>query len=277
MDYTAGFVEREYNNRALVPEHPAFFARWERDSQFVRTTLPGAIDLPYGPDARHRIDLFPAKGSNRVLVFIHGGYWRSLDKSLFSWLAASWVAAGVSVALPNYRLCPAVRIEDIVDDVIAASNWLFANGRSHGVDPRRVVVSGHSAGGHLTAALFATSRQALRFDPTCIVGGVPISGLVDFEPLPLFSGNAELRLDDDSAARLNLYEAKPTIDAPLVVAVGGDESSEFQRQSRLIAERWKPQVKELLVLPDLNHFSVVDAFAERSNPLYESALALFSA
>jgi arylformamidase len=277
MDYTADFVEREYNNRALVPGHPAFFARWERDSKFVRSTLPGAIDLAYGPDARHRIDLFPAKGSDRVLVFIHGGYWRSLDKSLFSWLAASWVAAGVSVALPNYRLCPAVRIEDIVDDVIAATNWLFAHGGSHGVEPKRVVVSGHSAGGHLTAALFATSRQALQFDPERIVGGVPISGLVDFEPLPLFSGNAELRLDRDAAARLNLYEAKSTIAAPLVVAVGGDESSEFQRQSRLIAESWKTQVKELLVLPDLNHFSVVDAFAERSNPLYESALALFPA
>jgi len=276
MEFTAAFVEREYNNRALVPDHPDYFARWERDSEFVRETLPGTFDLAYGPDPRHRIDLFPAgKGSKRLLVFIHGGYWRSLDKRLFSWLAPSWVAAGVSVALPNYRLCPAVRIEDIVDDTIAATNWIFAHANEHGVGTQRVVVSGHSAGGHLTAALFTTPHESLRFDAARIAGGVPVSGLFDFEPLPLFSGNAELRLDRESARRLDLYGKSPTIAAPLVVAVGGAESSEFKRQSQLLARAWKAQVKDMLVLPDLNHFSVVDAFAERSNPLYESTLALF--
>ncbi len=275
MNLTAAFVEREYNNRALVPAHPAFFARWESDSQFVRETLPGVLDLAYGPDPRQRLDLFAATNSRHLLVFIHGGYWRSLDKSFFSWLAASWVAAGVSIALPNYRLCPGVRIEDIVDDTIAATNWLFANGARHGVGTERVVVSGHSAGGHLTAALFAAPRDALRFDVSRIAGGVPISGLFDFAPLALFSGNADFRLDAAAVKRLNLYDRKPTIAAPLVVAVGGDESSEFVRQSQLIADAWKPQVESLLVLPDLNHFSVVDAFAERGTSLYESTLALF--
>jgi arylformamidase len=276
MEFTAAFVEREYNNRALVPDHPEYFARWERDSDFVRATLPGALDLAYGSDPRHRIDLFPAaRGSENLLVFIHGGYWRSLDKRLFSWIAPSWVAAGVSVALVGYRLCPRVRIADIVDDVIAATNWIFANAAAHGAGTRRVVVGGHSAGGHLTAALFAAPRGALAFDTARIVGGVPISGIFDFEPLPLFSGNAELRLDRESAKRLDLYDKTPTIAAPLVVAVGGRESDEFKRQSALIAETWKPQVREHLVLPDLHHFSVVDAFAERGNPLYEGALALF--
>ena len=276
MEFTQAFVEHEYNNRALVPDHPEFFSRWERDSEFVRETLPGTFDLAYGPDARHRLDIFPAPRTDRVLVFIHGGYWRSLDKHFFSWLAASWVAAGVSVVLPNYRLCPTVRIADIVDDTIAMANWVFAEGPRHGLDPRRVVVSGHSAGGHLTGALFAAPRERLRFDPARIVGGVPISGLFDFEPLPLFSGNADFRLDAESARSLDLYGKDPTLDAPLVVAVGAKESSEFQRQSKLIAESWKPQVKELLLLPGLNHFSVVDAFAERGNPLYESTLALFA-
>src|SRR5436190_1100448 len=122
------FVEREYNNRALVPEHPAFFARWDRDSEFVRSTLPCTLDLAYGPDPRHRIDFFPAAGDRTTLVFIHGGYWRSLDKSMFSWLAAAYVAAGMNVAMVNYRLCPAVRIDDIVDDVVAAMNWMFPRG-----------------------------------------------------------------------------------------------------------------------------------------------------
>jgi arylformamidase len=276
MQFTAAFVEREYNNRERVPEHAQYFARWERDSNFVRETLPGALDLAYGSDPRHRIDIFPAKDSNCLLVFIHGGYWRSLDKRSFSWLAPAWVAAGVSVALVNYRLCPRVRIGDIVDDVIAATNWLFAHAHEHGVNPERVVVGGHSAGGHLTGALFAAARERLEFDLERVSGGVPISGLFDFEPLPLFSGNADFRLDESQVRALDLYGRDPTISAPLVVAVGGNETSEFLRQSHLIAHSWKPQVRELLVLPGLDHFSVVDAFAERSNPLYEATLALFA-
>jgi arylformamidase len=272
---TPEFVEREYNNRALVPDHPEYFARWQRDSDFVRATLPAALDLAYGPDARHRIDLFPAARSGRTLVFIHGGYWRSLDKSMFSWLAAAWVAAGVNVAMPNYRFSPGVSLETIVDDIVLATHWLFANGAAHGVPMEQVVVSGHSAGGHLTAALFAAPRERLQFDISRVAGGVPISGLFDFAPLRLFSFNTDFKLDEAAVARLNLFDKRPTIAAPIIAAAGADESSEFQRQTRLLAESWRPQVKSLLLLPGLNHFSVVDAFAERGQPLYEETLALF--
>ena len=265
------FVEREYNNRALVPEHPAFFARWERDSDFVRSTLPCDLDLAYGPDARHRIDWFPAARARGTLVFIHGGYWRSLDKSMFSWLAAAYVAAGLNMALVNYRLCPAVRIDDIVDDVIAAMNWLM----EHQVRDR-AVVAGHSAGGHLVAALFAAASSRLAFDHARIAGGVPFSGLFDFAPLRSHSFNADFRLDEAAVARLNLYDNPTTIKAPLVVAAGGAESSEFQRQSRLIAQSWAPQARSL-ILPGINHFSVVDAFAERGQALHDQTLGLLGA
>jgi arylformamidase len=272
---TPEFVEREYNNRALVPEHPGYFARWDRDSEFVRSTLPCEIDLAYGPDPRHRIDVFPAANARGTLVFFHGGYWRSLDKSMFSWLAASWVAAGVGVAMPNYRLCPAVRIDDIVEDAIAALNWVGLKGRSHGLATDRIVLSGHSAGGHLTAALFTTPLARLKFDPARIAGGAPISALVDFEPLLQVSYNSDLRLDAAAVRRLDLHDKKPTLAAPLVIAAGGAESSEFQRQSRLLAQSWRPQVKALHILPGLDHFSIVDAFAERAQPLYDDTLKLF--
>ena len=264
------FVEREYNNRALVPEHPAIFARWDRDSDFVRSTLPCTLDLPYGPEALHRVDWFPAANSRATLVFIHGGYWRSLDKSMFSWLAPAYVAAGMNVAMVNYRLCPAVRIDAIVDDVIAAMNWLM--GREDG---DRMVVAGHSAGGHLVGALFATPLARLAFDPSRIAGGVSLSGLFDFAPLRIHSFNADFHLDEAAVARLDLYDKPATITAPLVVAVGGAESSEFQRQSRLLTERWAPQAKPL-VLPGLNHFTIVDAFAERAQPLHRETLALWT-
>ena len=270
-------LEREYNNRALVPEHPQFFARWERDSEFVRATLPGKIDLAYGPDPRHRVDLFPAAGTRGTLVFIHGGYWRSLDKRMFSWLAASFVAEGLSVAMLNYRLCPEVRIPQIVDDVLLATHWLFAHAPAHGVAMDRVVFAGHSAGGHLVAALFAAPRERLAFDIGKVAGGVPVSGIFDFAPLRHHSFNADLRLDDAAVASLALHDKQPTITAPLVVAAGALESSEFQRQSRLLAGAWGTQVRSLLLLPGINHFSVVDAFAERGNRLNAATLGLLPA
>jgi len=273
----AQFVEREYNNRAMVPEHPAIFARWEKDSQFVRASLRGHVDIAYGNDARHRIDIFPAENARGLLVFIHGGYWRSLDKSMFSWLAASWVAAGVSVAAPNYRLAPSVAIDAIVDDAIAAMNFLVRKGPSYGVSSDRIVVSGHSAGGHLAAALLAAPLSRLQFDAARIIGAVPISGVFDFEPLLLHAFNADFKLTPESARALSLHDKKPTVAAPLVIAAGALESSEFRRQSRMLAESpyWKPQVKALQILPGLNHFSIVDAFAERGQPLYEATLGLF--
>jgi arylformamidase len=274
---TPEFVEREYNNRALVKDHQRYFDRWTRDSEFVRATLVGKLDQAYGPDPRHRIDLFPAgPKALGTLVFIHGGYWRSLDKDMFSWIAAAWNAAGVSVALPRYRLAPAVRIEEIVDDAIAAANWLFANGPRHGMAMDRVVLSGHSAGGHLTAAIMAAPRERLAFDTSRVVGAVPLSGVYDFEPLRLFAFNSDFRLDAASIARLNLGDKRPTIAAPMIVAAGANESSEFRRQSQLLADAWKPQVEALMLLPGLDHFSIVDAFAERGAALYEATLALFT-
>ena len=271
----AAFIEREYNNRALVPEHPEFFARWERDSEFVRSTLPCTLDLAYGPDLRHRLDVFPAANARGTLVFIHGGYWRTLDKEMFSWIAASWVAAGVNVVLVNYRLSPTVPIGTIVEDIVAATNWLFLHDRDHGLAMERVVMSGHSAGGHLVAALFATPRSRLAFDPARIAGGVALSGIYDFEPLRHFSFNSDFGLDEASVAKLNLYDKKPVIKAPIVAAAGAAESSEFRRQTQLLAAAW-PTVTSTLILPSLHHFSIVDAFTERSQPPYEATLALFA-
>jgi arylformamidase len=272
-----GWVEREYNNRQLVPDHPAYFTRWEKDSDFVRQTLPGRLELPYGSHPRQRVDFFPAKASERLLVFLHGGYWRGLDKRMFAWLAPAWVAEGVSVALVNYRLCPAVRIPDIVDDAVAALNWIAIHAPLHGAGAGRIVVAGHSAGAHLVGAIFAASRECFAFDPARIAGGVPVSGLFDFSPLPFFSGNADFRLDAASARALDLHDKRPTIAAPLVVAVGGGESGEFIRQSRLIADRWAPQAREPLILPGLHHFSVLEALAERGQPLHDATLSLFGA
>jgi len=273
---TPEFVEKEYNNRALVPDHAAYFERWARDSEFVRQTRPCVLDLPYGPDARQRIDLFPVANAVGTLVFIHGGYWRSLDKSMHAWPAATWTASGVNFATINYRLCPDVRIDDIVDDAVAATNWLFAHAPGHGVPMDRVVVAGHSAGGHLAAALCAQPLARYAFDATRIVGVVPISGVFDFAPLRLFGFNSDFRLDEAAVQRLTLLDKVPTVAAPFVVAAGADESSEFRRQSRALADAWRRNVRQLMLAPGRNHFSIVEAFAERGQPLFEAARGLLA-
>lgn len=269
------FVEREYTSRALVPEHPQYFARWERDSQYVRSTQPGHLDLAYGRHDRQKLDLFPAKDARGTLVFIHGGFWRSLDKDLFSWLAAPFAAAGIGVAVPRYRFVPEVSIEDVVEDAIDCLSWLFANGARHGLAMERVVISGWSAGAHLTAAVFAAPRGRLAFDPSRIAGGVAMSGIYEFEPLRHYSFNSEFRLDPAAVARLDLAPRRPTVPAPLLLAAGSEESSEFRRQTELLAKAWAPQTRAPMLLPGVNHFSIVDALGERGQPLHEAALGFF--
>ena len=104
-------LSRQYNNRELVPEHPQYFARWQQSSALARSRMSSHLDLAYGEAAGETLDLFPArKGDGSCLMFIHGGYWRSLDKKDFSFLAPAWVDAGVSLAVVNYDLCLASRL-----------------------------------------------------------------------------------------------------------------------------------------------------------------------
>jgi arylformamidase len=271
------FIEREYTNRALVPEHPQFFERWERDSAYVRSTLPGRLDLAYGPDARHRLDVFPAQASRGTVVFFHGGYWRSLDKSDFSWLAPPFVQHGVAVALLNYGLAPATPMEDMVRQQIGALAWLYRNGDRLGFDPERIVVAGHSAGAHLTAMLMAALFPVVASDlpARLIKGGLAISGISDLAPLvraPFV--NVDLRLDAARARVLSPAHLPPDTDAPLITAVGGLESSGFQRQTALIGRSWRNVFRRDVPMAGRNHLTVVDELANPASPLFDAALEL---
>jgi len=144
----AALYSREYNARALVPEHPQFFARWGELSARARATMICYLDRRYGEMPGEAMDIFPArKGDGSCMMFIHGGYWRSLDKADFSFLAPAWVDAGVSLAVVNYDLCPKVTVETIVLQMLRASSWLYLNAEQYGMDEDRLYVGGHSAGG----------------------------------------------------------------------------------------------------------------------------------
>ncbi|MBI2753587.1 MAG: alpha/beta hydrolase fold domain-containing protein [Betaproteobacteria bacterium] len=155
------FYSREYNNRALVPEHPQFFARWADSSARARATMICYLDRRYGEAPGETMDIVPArKGDGSCMMFIHGGYWRSLDKSDFSFLAPAAVDAGVSLAVVNYDLCPRVTVEEIVQQMLRASRWLYLNAEQYGMDEDRLYVLGLAADdpGRLAAAGPATGR-----------------------------------------------------------------------------------------------------------------------
>src|SRR5664279_769367 len=166
------FAEREYNLRAAFPDHAEWFARWAADSARARASLRVERDVRYGAGPKQTVDLFPAEKPRGALLFIHGGYWRALDKDDHSFIAPPFVAEGVGVAVVNYDLCPAVRIADIVEECREAVAWLTREGESHGVPARRLIVAGHSAGGHLTAMMFATDWKARGSPAEPIAGGI---------------------------------------------------------------------------------------------------------
>jgi len=271
-------LTREYNNRELVPEHPQFFARWKEASERARSTMTCKLDLRYGDAPGETLDLFPArKGDGTCLMFIHGGYWRALDKADFSYLAPAWVDAGVSLAVVNYDLCPKVTVEEIVRQMLRASRWLWLHAEDHGMDQDRLFVSGHSAGGHLTAMMMAAQFPIFdrRLPKDLFKGGLAISGIYDMRPL-MHVGflQPELRLDDDSAWRLSPAYLPPATRAPLMTCVGGAESAEFRRQNALLGQRWRAVFAGNIAMPGRNHFSVMDGLADPASALFAGAKRL---
>ena len=271
-------LERLYNNRELVPEHPQYFARWAEDSQLARSRMSCQLDLRYGEMPGETIDLFPArKGDGSCLMFIHGGYWRSLDKKDFSFLAPALVDGGISLAVVNYDLCPKVTIEEIVRQMLRASRWLWLHAEDYGMDQDRLYVCGHSAGGHLTAMLMCALWPVLdaQLPKDLWKGGLAISGLYDLRPILQVDWlNADLRLDEASALQLSPAFMPPATRAPVMTTVGGEESSEFLRQNALLGERWRAAFAGDIPMPGKHHFSIVEPLADQKSALFQGVRKL---
>ena len=275
----AEFVTREYNPRLTIANPQAIFERWARQGAAARAASPDAwLDLAYGQSPGERLDFFPAARHDApLLVFIHGGYWRAMDKSDFSWVAPHFVERGISVALPNYTLVPKVTIEEIVRQMLRAHAWLWRNARALGFDRNRIVVSGHSAGGHLTGMMMAAQWPRWEPDlPTDLVkAGLALSALFDLRPLaksPFF--NDDFKLNDRLARKLSPGLMPPATRAPIMTAVGGDESQEFHRQNRMVSERWSKAFAGDIPMPGYNHLTLCDGLAKPGNPLFEAAARL---
>ncbi len=274
----SSFYAREYNNRELVPDHARFIARWQEASAEARAKLPCYLDRRYGEAPGETIDLFPARqGDGACLLFIHGGYWRSLDKSDHSFVAPALVEAGVSVAVVNYDLCPKVGMDEIVRQMLRAARWLWLHAGDYGIDEKKLFVSGHSAGGHLTAMMMAALWPIFdrRLPASLFKGGLAVSGIYDLGPIVQVPWlNVDVRLDEVMARKLSPAFLPPATRAPVMTCVGADESSEFRRQNALLGERWRGVLVGDLVVPGAHHFSVIDGLGDPASALFAAACRL---
>jgi arylformamidase len=287
------FLDREYNPRVRILQFGDFFARWKADAQRSRDLLNGRLSVAYGTAAAETLDFFAAAprgplaprgsaGRNGaadqsgapLLIFIHGGYWRALDKADFSWVAPPYVASGIAVAVLNYGLAPGTPVPEIVEQVRRACAWLHDNAASLQIDRNRIYCCGHSAGGHLTAMMLATDWTSISKDlpRRLIAGALAISGLFDLQPLTHAEFlRKDLNLDETAARGISPAFLPLQNQAPLLRAVGALETAEFHRQSELIAAHWPGACPtELMDVPDCNHFSVCEALGTPGNMLFES-------
>jgi len=273
----AAWFDLQYDNRRRVPEFGQHFVRWRETSAQARNRLRCELDVSFTADGTAALDVFPAAHSGApVLVFIHGGYWRSLDKSDFSFVAAPFVAAGAMVVVPNYSLCPAVTIDTIALQMAHALAWVHRNAARFGGDAARCVVAGHSAGGHLAAMLLACDggRLSRELPSRLVHRAVSISGLYDLAPIAATpSLQVDLRLTPDVIERASPALFAAPAGARLASVVGALESEEFLRQNRLIRERWGAQVVPVCEeLPSRDHFTALDEFVKTGSGLHQRTL-----
>jgi len=266
LGYDQKTLDAEYNNREKVRDSADWLARYAVASAEARSALLCELDGAYGSHAGERLDVFPGRGApTPVHVFIHGGYWQWLDKSDFSFVARGLGSVGAAVVVINYALIPTVTMDELVRQCRASIVWVHRNAPAFGGDPNRIFVSGHSAGGHLTAMLMSTDWTSLGLPADAVKAGCGISGLYDLEPIRLSYLNDVVKLTPEAARRNSPVHCAPRRAGPLLLTVGEQEGPEYHRQTDELAAVWRSRGLpcQILNLQRQHHFSIV---AELENP-----------
>ncbi|MDC3177529.1 alpha/beta hydrolase [bacterium] len=262
-------IDYHYFVRGRLPEWESYIEQFSSQSGDVRQKFSYHADIVYGEHDRHKIDVFPTEKymqNSPALVFIHGGYWRMLDKSIFSFIAPEFLSAGVAVALVNYRLLPDVGLADIVDDVKTATSWLATNADKFGFDSNKITLCGHSAGAHLAA------HAAMDLNANFI----GVSGVYDLEPIQNSFLNDIGFLDNETVDIFGANSIMPNGDGSSLFAFGVEEGVEFSRQTLSQVELWKMKSTKvnMLAIDNANHATIVSELANSDSNLFKSSLNL---
>ncbi|MBR2117934.1 MAG: alpha/beta hydrolase [Afipia sp.] len=271
-------LEQEYSTRAQIPDFEAIIEEWATKAATFRVRSRARLDIPYGDSPAETLDLFmPDDHPIAAVLFIRGGFWRSLDKSVFSSFAEHYVSRGAMVAVVNYGHSPAVRLKNIVEQVRGSAEWLFRHAKELGLARRSITIAAHSAGSHLGAMLVATDWSARAPDlPFNLVGGaVFTSGLYDLRPLvDLEFINKDIGLEIETATALSPALLKPANKIPVFAAVGQLESVAFRWQTEFLGRQWPDNVRDIIELEGLNHLATYDEMCRPGSELYQLVLGV---
>jgi arylformamidase len=275
-EYSQQELDDNYNQNSLVPDNSPYKERKIRESERARATLECILDVPYGPSRKEKLDIFPAarKGAP-IQIFIHGGAWKSGNKSEVSYPAPVFHGAGANFVAVNFASVPEVMIEEQVRQCRAAIAWVYRNAASFGGDSDRIYISGHSSGGHVTGMMVVTDWEGVYdLPPDIIKGAAPVSGMFDLEPVRHSWRNSYVGLDEARARALSAIHHIPATRIPLVLAVGDGELTEFQRQTHAFAAAWRAagQTCELIVVPGRNHFDMGADFGNTDSAVTQAIL-----
>lgn len=283
-DFDQAGLDAAYNNRLAVPHfETAYVNRWRAESAEVRARAPGArLDLAYGPAARQRLDVFAPDGTPPAtgwpaLLYFHGGYWQGNHKDGYAFPAPRVTAAGALYIAATYDLCPDVSMATLVEQTRQVVDWLHAQAATIGLDAGRIVVAGHSAGGHIAASLAHTDWAARGLPVAALAGALPLSGLYDLEPIRLCYLNAACRMDPAEAEILSPIRHMVRAPPPMILAVGDAELPELVRQTRdyaaaLTAAGVPPRA--VIETAGDDHFSIVDRLFDSAGPLWPALKGL---
>jgi arylformamidase len=269
-------IEYHLNPRLTIANTMELLGELPGRAERARANLAGQYDVRYGPGMKETFDIFAATSDAKgapppAQIFIHGGYWRAMDKSDYSHLATDVVAAGVTHISLNYDLCPDVTLDTIVDEIRRAVVYIYKNAGALGIDGERLHITGHSAGGHLTGMMMRQDWTQAGLPKNVFKGAMPISGAFEPEAILHTSINEDVGLDAEMARRNGLLDSPPLVAAPVLAFVGGAEPEGFHALSEAYVELCADARKHSVA--GANHFTVLDQIFQKDGDYFAAMMA----
>lgn len=279
--YSQSALDTQYNSRGTVADVNVYLKVYAEQTRQAKLALARIENLKYGSHTDEKLDIYPTAASagapSPVLVFLHGGDWRTLSKEDAGFAAQSFVAAGVTYVALDFSLVPAATLPAMGEQVRRALHWLYLNISDYGGDPHRLHIAGHSSGANLVGQLLMTDWTGAFAAPSELIkSAVMISALGDLEPVRLSFRNQQLKLTPFDVEQASLLRCKPQSHCPMLVLVGERETDDYRLQSRELADFWRAQGNpaELFELKDRHHFDALLEWADPASAVFAAHLRL---